>query len=225
MSIYGSQWQTTSGGNINIQDIKLPIEQCTDEGTELLYVYTPGVGYDCYYYYSESVEDISLPEESWVFKGPAWCTVEGEYVSVQLPAGSAYWLKTANASTFMVSGMIPQSVNGVRTLETSGGNMSLYSIPFPVAGTINNVKLLEGCTDEGTELIYVYTPGVGYDCYYYYSESVEDISLPEESWVFKGPAWCTVEGEYVNTPLALGQGFWLKTATDLTFTVESPLGK
>ena len=118
---------------------------------------------------------------------------------------------------------MPASSGGVRTLETTAGAMSLYSIPFPVAGTINDVKLLEGCTDEGTELLYVYTPGSGYSIYYYYTESVEDISLPEEQWVFKGPAWCTVEGEYVDVPLTLGQGFWLSTAQNLSFTIQAPV--
>ena len=224
MTIYGAQWQTPAGGNINIQYIKLPVDQCSDEGTELLYVYTPGTGYEIYYYYTESVEDISIPEEDWVFKGPAWCTVEGQYVGdVLLPAGSAFWLSTAAACNFTVAGAVPVANDGVRTLETKADAMSLYSIPFPIAGTVNNVKLLEGCTDEGTELLYVYTPGTGYEIYYYYTESVEDISLPEEDWVFKGPAWCTMEGQYVNIPLALGQGFWLSTAQDLTFTVESPV--
>ena len=102
LNIYGSQWTAVSGGAISIQDIKLPVTACTD-GSETMMVYTPGVGYTTYCYYTDTIEDLSLPEEQWVSKGPGWATIEGEYVSQVLPVGSGFWLNTAAAKNFSVS--------------------------------------------------------------------------------------------------------------------------
>ena len=219
MDIYGSQWKTVDGNPISIQDITLPIADCTDIG-ETMMVYTPGVGYATYYYYTDTIKDLSVAEELWESMGPGWATVDGEYVDIKLPAGSAYWLNTKAAKTFTVAGSVP---TGNGSLETTASTLTLCSIPFPVNGNIQDVKLaVADCTDIG-ETMMVYTPGKGYSTYYYYTDTIKDLSVAEELWESMGPGWATVDGEYVSITFPVGSGFWLNTKEAKTFTVASPL--
>ena len=219
LDIHGAQWNAVSGGGISIQDITLPVAECSDGGESMM-VYTPGVGYATYYYYTDTIEDLSVPEDDWVSKGPGWATMDGEYVDLTLPAGSAYWMNTTAAKTFTVSGAVPA---GEGELKTSAGVLNLYSIPFPISGNVQDVKLaVAECTDGGESMM-VYTPGVGYATYYYYTDTIEDLSVPEDDWVSKGPGWATMDGEYVDVTCPVGSGFWLNTTAAKTFTVSSPL--
>ena len=219
MDIYGSQWTAVDGNAISIQDITLPVADCTDIG-ETMMVYTPGVGYAEYFYYTDTIKDLSVAEDLWESMGPGWATMDGEYVDITLPAGSAYWLKTTDAKTFTVSGAVAQSD---AELKTVGGMMSLYAIPFPVNGNIQDVKLaVADCTDIG-ETMMVYTPGTGYAEYFYYTDTIKDLSVAEDLWESMGPGWATMDGEYVSLTFPVGSGFWLKTVDSKTFTVASPL--
>ena len=141
-------------------------------------------------------------------------------MTLTLPAGSAYWLNTTGAKTFTVSGAV-QATDG--ELKTAAGVLNLYSIPFPVSGNIQDVKLATSACTDGGESMMVYTPGVGYATYYYYTETVEDLSVPEADWVLKGAGWATMDGEYANKEFPIGTGFWLNTTGAKTFTVASPL--
>lgn len=102
LDIHGAQWNAVSGGGISIQDIKLPVADCTDYG-ETMMVYTPGVGYETYYYYTDTIEDLSVAEEEWVSKGPGWATADGEYVDKVFSVGTGFWLSTEGAKTFSVA--------------------------------------------------------------------------------------------------------------------------
>ena len=219
MNIYGSQWTTVDGNAISIQDITLPIADCTDAG-ETMMVYTPGVGYETYFYYTDTIKDLSVPEENWESMGPGWATIDGEYVDITLPVGSAYWLNTIAAKTFTVSGAVAKNEG---MLETKASTLALCSIPFPISGNIQDVKLaLADCTDSG-ETMMVYTPGAGYQTYFYYSDTIKDLSVAEELWESMGPGWATIDGEYVDITFPVGSGFWLNTTAAKTFTVAAPL--
>ena len=219
MNIYGSQWTTVDGNAISIQDIKLPVADCTDTG-ETMMVYTPGVGYATYCYYTDTIKDLSVPEDQWESMGPGWATIDGEYVDVKFPAGSAYWLNTTSAKTFTVAGAVAKG-NG--KLKTTANVLALCAIPFPISGNIQDVKLaVADCSDTG-ETMMVYTPGAGYTTYCYYTDTIKDLSLPEEQWESMGPGWATIDGEYVNITFPVGSGFWLNTKEAKTFTVDSPL--
>ena len=101
----------------------------------------------------------------------------------------------------------------------------MFSFPYPVEASIQDVKLnVQDCTDSGENMM-VYTPGSGYETYYYYTDTIKDLSVPEENWESMGPGWATADGEYVNLKLKIGQGFWLNTTDNKTFTIKSPLSK
>ena len=218
MNIYGSQWTTVDGNAISIQDITLPSQDCSDYG-EIMMVYTPGVGYAIYTYFTDTIKDISLPEENWESMGPGWGDADGQYVDLTLPVGSAYWLNTIAAKTFTVSGAVAK---GEGELQTKAATLSLCSLPFPITGNIQDVKLPSSeCSDYG-ETMMVYTPGSGYAIYTYFTDTIKDISLPEENWESMGPGWGDADGQYVDITFPVGSGFWLNTASSKTFTVASP---
>ena len=143
-----------------------------------------------------------------------------------LPAGSAFWYKSAASATqngsMIVSGQVPDAASV--DFEVLKGKFNMVAYPYPVAFKLNDSKQVSwkdahGTSDFSTaDQIQIWDAATGsYDSWYYYEAGDEYTGwwdVISQSKMFE---------DVYTTGLPVGKPFWYKAAAgtgtfDITFT-------
>ena len=207
MDILGTQFVNAGSDSLDLQSITL--SDFTD-GTDWIKIYTPGVGYETYGYYADTITDL----DSWESAGEGWGDNDSvRTVGVKLDPGQGFWLSTKKNCTVTMPGEVLTSTS--ETLEIAGGKMDIMTSPYPMVLDIQKIKI-SNFTD-GTDWLKVYTAGVGYETYTYFADTIKDM----ESWESAGEGWGDNGSvRTVGATLNPGQGFWISTKQDATVTIS-----
>ena len=207
MDILGTQFVNAGAGNLDLQSITL---SNFTEGTDWIKIYTPGVGYETYKYFSDTITDL----DTWKSAGEGWGDNDSvRTVGVTLDPGQGFWLSTKKNCTVTMPGEVLTSTS--EALDIAGGKMDIMTSPYPMALDIQKIKISN--FTEGTDWMKVYTPGVGYETYKYFSDTITDL----DTWKSAGEGWGDNDSvRTVGATLNPGQGFWISTKKDATVTIS-----
>ena len=205
MDIMGVQFVNVTGDALDIQNIT--VSNFTD-GQDTMMVYTPGVGYETYYYGS-LVKDYETFEDD----GLGWSVGDALRVQgVTLDPGQGFWINTQKDTVVTISGQVKMTDS--ETVELAAGKMDIIASPYPVNTDIQNISI-SNFTD-GQDWMKIYTPGVGYESYLY-GALVKDYETFEDD----GLGWSVGDALRVQgVTLNPGQGFWISTKKDATVTIK-----
>ena len=195
----------------------------TDSPTtaDLIEIWDASTGaYENWYYYEAGDE-----WTGWWDAGTATTLFEDQYPN-GLPAGTAFWYKSAASATkngsVVVAGQVPTASSV--DLEVLKGKFNMVAYPYPVAFKLNDSKQVSWANAHGTDspttadLIQIWDAVTGaYDNWYYYEAGDE-----WTGWWDAGTATTLFEDVY-TTGLPVGKPFWYKAAAgtgtfDITFT-------
>ncbi len=209
MDILGTQFVNAGAEALDIQSIT--INNYTS-GKDWIKIYTPGIGYETYFYFSDTIdneEDFNSMGEGWGDSGSV------KVFGITLDPGQGFWINTQKDATITIPGQVVLSSS--ESMELAANKMDIMSSPYPVA--INIQKITLSNFSSGKDWIKMYTPGVGYNTYFYFTDTIdneEDFNSMGEGWGDSGSVKVT---DVVLNP---GQGFWINTQKDATVTVTFP---
>ena len=167
----------------------------------------PGGDYDIYHYiaeaYDESIDDFV----------PGWADGGDNLAVTKIAPGGAFWFKTDDDCNVTISGQVLADAS--KTVTVNSGIFSMIGNPYPADVNPNTIEWI-GLT-YGDEMQVRLDSG-DYDIYHYiaeaYDESIDDF-VP--GWADGG------DNLVVDNVLKAGRGAWIKPASAVSITWESPL--
>ena len=175
--------------------------------------------YDNWYFYDAGDE-----YTGWWDVGTQTKMFETDYPN-GLPAGSAFWYKSAAAAakngSVVVAGQVPTAASV--DFEILNGKFNMVAYPYPMAFKLNDTTKVSWAKANGTDSpttadqIQIWDAATGsYDNWYYY-----DAGDDYTGWWDVGTQTKMFEADYPNG-LPVGKPFWYKAAGtgtfDITFT-------
>ena len=184
--------------DVDIQKI-VPNNTETKGGVAELRVWN-GSAYTTYYYYSAESEGIDDDEN------PGWGDRGQEAVSVAIPAGQGFWIRSNSSETITTSGEITEAVS-----VPIGIGLTMVCNPQPVDIDIQQVVPSNTQTKGGVAELRMWN-GSAYTTYYYYSAESEGIDDDEN------PGWGDRGQEAVSATIPAGAAFWVRSNSAETLT-------
>ncbi len=193
-----------SGAGLAIKDL---ITGNIPYGTELQLL-RPAGGYDIYKYLEEAYDEGS---DEFI---PGWGDVLDNIATRKVAPGSVFWLKAPADANVTIAGAVLADAS--KSITFVAKEYSMLGNPYPVAVNPNAITW-EGLS-YGDELQILKSSGSGYDIYKYLEEAYDEGT---DDFI---PGWGDVLDNIVTTGIIpVGQGAWIKPATDTTATFASPL--
>ncbi len=166
-----------------------------------------GSGYDVYYYLNDAyISDTEMPK--------GWADVMGNYVEKTFKAGDCAWFMSPNDATITTSGQLFNADSITKDCPTTFvmvANAKPTVLNLNDSAQIKYENLIGVNYGNGEDFlstapqIQVWN-GSSYDVYYYLNDAyISDTEIPK--------GWADVMGNYVNTAIAPGAGFWAKGTT------------
>ncbi len=207
MDILGTQFVNAGTEALDIQSIK--IANFTD-GMDWMKIYTPGVGYQTYIYYADTIDN----EEDFNSLGEGWGDGSSvKSIGITLDPGQGFWLNTQKNATITMPGEVLATES--ESMELAANKMDIMASPYPIELDIQKIKI--SSFTDGMDWMKLYTPGVGYQTYIYYADTIDN----EEDFNSMGEGWG--DGSSIKTvgvTVNPGQGFWINTQKDATVTIN-----
>ena len=170
-------------------------------------VLRPDGGYDIYRYIEEAYDGDA---DDFV---PGWGDGVDNLAVNPVEPGTAFWLKAPSAATVTIAGAVLGDAS--KTVEIAAAQYSMIANPYPVS--VNPNALTWTGLSYGDELQVLKADG-GYDIYRYIEEAYDGDA---DDFV---PGWGNGVDELVTTGvIPVGQGAWIKPASQLTLRWGSPL--
>ena len=179
-----------------------------------LLVQKAGGGYVTYYYLNDAYVEADDSTR------PGWADLNGNYADLALTPGTAVWVKVpgGDADTAM-AGAVPADAEVA--VKVPADTFTLVGGGYPVPVALNGGKMvcdgLKGVDyDEASAFmltapqIQVQKAGGGYVTYYYLNDAYVEADDSTKA------GWADLNGNYVEPTVAVGAGFWIKSASALT---------
>ena len=144
-----------------------------------------------------------------------WLNQDYEATEISAPAGTAFWVKTTDSADVVSSGEVPEE--DTKTVALSTG-LNMVANPFPESISIQTIQSddLPGLDENGdfTAELRIWT-GTGYKTYGWSGFLGDDEDSAPLNY-----SWLNQDYEKANETIAIGTGFWIKTAepANITFT-------
>ncbi len=163
--------------------------------------------YDTYKYLEEAFDEDA---DDFV---PGWGDVGDNMATRLLPPGTVFWLKSPSDTVATIAGAVLSDAS--KEIAVAGGKYSMIGNPYPIAVNPNGMTWT-GLTFKD-ELKVLNTDGT-YNTYKYLEEAFDEKT---DDFI---TGWGDVGDNYITTGIIpVGQGAWIKPASDVTATFASPL--
>lgn len=209
-TVNGLQLMSFPFGGASINDLGLTngVGGSTAATADNIHVYTPGVGYQDYFYLGY------VGSPAYDYK---WVDSSFQIATNVYPASSAFWYRSRSESTVtnLMSGAVP--IADSTAVQISEG-LQLIAWPYSTEMDINSVGLTNGVggsTAATADNIHVYTPGEGYQDYYYLGY------VGSPAYDYK---WVDSSFQIANEKISPAAGVWYRCRKSggFTWTLDRP---
>lgn len=171
-----------------------------------------GADYDIYYYL-----DYAYDEEWNEYTDGCWASGANEYATAKISAGAGVWFRDDNEDVLITfAGQVVDAGTTPKTLVANKYN--LIANPYPMQLLVNNSEQVTwdeivATGDTVTAPVLQVWNVSDYDIYYYM-----DYAYDSEWNEYTDGCWASGANEYLETPIEVGCGFWVKPTTEVTVT-------
>ena len=179
-------------------------------------VQAAGGGYNTYYYLNDAYIEATGSTKA------GWADGAGNYVDLEFTPGTAVWVKVSDGDVeATMAGNVSAATEVPVTIPAD--TFTLVGNGYPAPVTLNGTQMTSGNitgVDFDTALafkltapqILVQAAGGGYNTYYYLNDAYIETTDSTKA------GWADGAGNYVESKIPVGTGFWVKSSDKMNIT-------